>query len=831
MKTKTWINWMVVLGLLVASFGVIPYTQPVVQAATIVRVIPGGSTSAGCGSTWATACELQTALTGASAGTEIWVAAGTYKPGTTRTDTFQLKSGVAFFGGFAGTETSREQRDWGANLTVLSGDIGVEGDKSDNSYSVVTGSGVDATTILDGFTVSGGNTPLYGGGMYNFRGSPSLANVIFSDNKAAYGGAGMRNEKSSPSLTNVTFSGNDAGMGWGGGMSNSESNPILTNVTFSGNKAYSGAGMYNGGSNPDLTNVVFKRNSAGNIGGGIFNSNSSPLMTNVTFGSNLANNYGAGIYNRISSNPIIVNSILWGNTVQYKDGPQIYNEDESAPIILYSDIQGGCSAIPGNDCSGGGNIDINPLFSRELGDLEPVDEDYGDLHLRSESPAIDAGDNTAPGLVGVTTDLGGKPRFYDVPGIADTGLGPAPVIDMGAYEKQANDAPSAGNDRYNTDEGVSLHISAPGVLTNDSDPDGDQLTAVLETGPANGSLTLNSNGSFDYLPEKDYIGEVTFTYRASGGLLVSNIASVTITVSSIQYAPVAVQDIYSTTENTSLTVNSPGVLENDSDLNGDALSAILESGPNKGSLTLNPDGSFEYLPGLYNYGDVTFTYCAYDGQLQSNTATVTITVNNVNDAPVANDDNYITPENTKLTITAPGVLENDIERDDDPFTAVLVNGPSSGILTLNPEGSFNYIPEKDVRGWISFNYRATDGVLFSNLATVSILISSTKGPPIAIDDHYTITKNTVLAVDWPGVLKNDIDPYGGVLSANLESEPSRGSLSLNPAGDFTYLPETDFIGTVKFTYRAESIELISNIATVTIAIVEGSDIYLPLVIR
>ena len=154
MKTRTRINLIIVLVLLVASFGVMPNNQNPAQAATIVRVKPGGSTSTGCGSSWSNACELQTALASASAGDEIWVAAGTYYPGTNREDTFQLISGVALYGGFAGTETAREQRDWGTNLTVLSGDIGVPDDSSDNSYSVVTGSGVDTSAILDGFTIT-----------------------------------------------------------------------------------------------------------------------------------------------------------------------------------------------------------------------------------------------------------------------------------------------------------------------------------------------------------------------------------------------------------------------------------------------------------------------------------------------------------------------------------------------------------------------------------------------------------------------------------------------------------------------------------------------------
>ena len=147
---------------------------------------PGGT---GDCSSWANACELQTALTGATSGDEIWVAAGTYKPtaGTDRTATFQLKDGVALYGGFAGTETARSQRDPAVNITTLSGDIGISDDNSDNLYHVVTGE--DGATI-DGFTITAGNAnsgncpgkDCYGGGMYNSTSSPAVTNVVFNGN-------------------------------------------------------------------------------------------------------------------------------------------------------------------------------------------------------------------------------------------------------------------------------------------------------------------------------------------------------------------------------------------------------------------------------------------------------------------------------------------------------------------------------------------------------------------------------------------------------------------------------------------------------------------------
>ncbi len=141
-----------------------------------------------------------------------------------------------------------------------------------------------------------------------------------------------------------------------------------------------------------------------------------------------------------------------------------------------------------------------------------------------------------------------------------------------------------------------LTVAAPGVLGNDSDPDGDPLTAVLVTGPSHGSLTLNANGSFSYTPAADFTGADSFSYRASDGTLTSNVATVTLNVTAVNDAPVAAGDAYSTAEDTVLTVAAPGVLGNDGDPDGDPLTAVLVTGPSHGSLTLNANGSFSYTP-------------------------------------------------------------------------------------------------------------------------------------------------------------------------------------------------------------------------------------------
>jgi VCBS repeat-containing protein len=196
-----------------------------------------------------------------------------------------------------------------------------------------------------------------------------------------------------------------------------------------------------------------------------------------------------------------------------------------------------------------------------------------------------------------------------------------------------NRAPTAAADSYSTAEDTTLTVAAPGVLGNDGDLDGDALNAALVSGPAHGSLTLNANGGFTYTPTADYNGNDSFTYRAGDGTLQSGPATVTITVTGANDGPTATGDTYSTAEDTALTVAAPGVLGNDSDPDGDSLSALVDSGPAHGSLALNPDGSFTYTPAADYNGTDSFTYEASDGSLSSNPTTVTIAVAAANDAP------------------------------------------------------------------------------------------------------------------------------------------------------------------------------------------------------
>ena len=381
--------------------------------------------------------------------------------------------------------------------------------------------------------------------------------------------------------------------------------------------------------------------------------------------------------------------------------------------------------------------------------------------------------------------------------------------------------PVAVNDNYIVAPGATLTVSAPGVLANDTNVDGNPLTAVLQTGPSHGSLTLNANGSFSYTPKAGFSGTDSFTYYDTNGLAISNVATVTITVNNV---PVAYNDNYNAVSGTTLNIGAPGVLANDIMAGGNPLTAVLKTGPANGTLTLNSNGSFSYTPKAGFSGTDTFTYYDTIASVKSNVATVTITVYSV---PVANNDNYKVVCGTTLNIGAPGVLTNDTNADGNPLTAVLKTGPSHGSLTLNANGSFSYTPTAGFYGTDTFTYYDVNGPAISNTATVTILVYSV---PVANPDEYSAIENQQLNVNnAQGVLANDYDADGDTMTAALYAGPADGTLALNLDGSFSYLPTVGFFGVDTFEYTASDSNATSSPALVTITVysvpVANSDTY------
>ena len=301
-----------------------------------------------------------------------------------------------------------------------------------------------------------------------------------------------------------------------------------------------------------------------------------------------------------------------------------------------------------------------------------------------------------------------------------------------------NDAPVGTGESFTVNEDGVL---AGSVLGNDTDIDSDPLTAELVGGPSHAlSFTLNPDGTFSYTPAGNFNGTDSFTYKANDGTTNSNVVTVSLTINPVNDAPVGTGE--------SFTVNEDGVLAgsvlgNDTDIDSDPLTAVLVTGPSHAlSFTLNPDGSFNFTPTANFNGSDAFTYKANDGTTNSNVVTVSLTINPVNDAPVATGESFAGNEDDVLTGS---VLGNDTDIDSDPLTAVLVAEPSHGTLTLNSNGTFSFAPTPNFNGSDSFTYKTNDGTADSNVVTVSITITAVNDAPSLIRslDDIRVLEGTV----------------------------------------------------------------------------------------
>lgn len=324
----------------------------------------------------------------------------------------------------------------------------------------------------------------------------------------------------------------------------------------------------------------------------------------------------------------------------------------------------------------------------------------------------------------------------------------------------------------------------------------------------------SSNASETHTAEVNLSGShrVEVTYYERGGA-----AKVTFwweLIEPVNQRPTAAPDTYETMADEVLIVPAPGVLGNDEDLDGDTITASLSESPANGSVTLDANGSFVYLPDPGFAGEDSFTYIATDGSDNSEAATVTVTVILPNSAPVANDDSFQLKEDQVLEISAPGLLENDGDAEGQPLTAVLVSDVGHGDLILNEDGSFTYTPDPNYNGMDSFTYQVSDGDLSSNSAVVSIDIAPVNDIPLAFGDRAQGATGAIIEIN---VLANDDGMGDGAMSLEVVTSPVNGVVEV-VGNIIRYTPAAGFVGEDSFIYKATDIDGESSSAMVSVSI-------------
>lgn len=383
----------------------------------------------------------------------------------------------------------------------------------------------------------------------------------------------------------------------------------------------------------------------------------------------------------------------------------------------------------------------------------------------------------------------------------------------------ANDAPLAINDLADTALDSSITID---VLANDSDVDaGDTLdgSTLALTGTASNGLATVESGQVLYTPNVGFSGIDSFRYRVrdDNGAF-SNEATVRINVTGANSRPVANDDSATLDEDDSATIN---LLANDSDADGtlDADSVQIVSNPENGSVSLS-SGSATYTPNADFNGTDSFTYVvADDGGALSAGATVTLTVNGVDDAPRVADD---TAEILGQVLHSVNVLGNDSDVDGslNVTTVVIVDSPAQGVASVDPvTGAIGYTPGGGFTSQDSLTYTVQDNTAnVSEKATLTLQIAGLNEAPQAVDDATTLDEDDSVTVS---VLGNDIDADGNIDASSLTitAAPSNGIASVNGSGEIDYQPDANFNGTDQLQYTvADESGAPSNPATVVFTV-------------
>ncbi len=386
---------------------------------------------------------------------------------------------------------------------------------------------------------------------------------------------------------------------------------------------------------------------------------------------------------------------------------------------------------------------------------------------------------------------------------------------------------------YNLVHDKALAVDAAnGLLADTISPSGAALTIVgttsgspLTIATADGSVSINADGSFVYTPAWHYVGSDSFTYTVSDGVALSAPISVELAVTNTP--PVAANYSYTIAEDAVLTVTSPGVLTGISDADGDLLTVSVANGPSDGTLSLNAGGgsgtgSFTYTPGSGFSGTDSFTYNVSDG-VSTATGLVTVTVVAPLEPPVATAPSYSTYTGQPLNVTLGGLLSQASDPQNLPMQVNLLASTTHGTLTLNADGTFLYAPAPGYTGADSFVYTVSDGANGANpSAALTATISVISSVPVAGDGTLSVAENQTLTVPaTAGLLAISSDPNGDALAAELAANAAHGTVAVNSDGSFTYTPAANFTGTDSFGFTVSDGSIVSAVGVITIHVVSG----------
>ncbi|WP_438987830.1 Ig-like domain-containing protein, partial [Marivivens donghaensis] len=355
-----------------------------------------------------------------------------------------------------------------------------------------------------------------------------------------------------------------------------------------------------------------------------------------------------------------------------------------------------------------------------------------------------------------------------------------------------NEDPDAVDDVYDVDEDGSI-TSNP--LENDTDPNGDPLEITSITQPANGTAVLNDDGTVTYTPDPDFNGTDTITYEVSDGNGGTTTATVTYNVAPVGDAPVVVDDVATTDEDTPVTID---VLDNDSDPDGQPLTIGEATVPAEQGTVEIVNGELVFTPAPDFNGDATISYTAVDPDGNETPGEITVNVAPINDAPDAINDAITTDEDTPVTIDA---LDNDVDVDGDDLTITAASVPADQGTVEIIDNELVFTPAEDFNGEATISYSIEDGNGGTDTAEVAVTVEPVNDDPVAVDDIVTTDEDTPITFN-PAANDTDVDEDPLTVTSVGPIDPALGTVELVD-GEVVFTPAPNFNGPVEIHYTVD----------------------------
>ena len=637
---------------------------------------------------------------------------------------------------------------------VDAGDALLEGEAPDDDI-------IDANCGDDTISAGAGDDDIYAGGGDDVVSGGAGNDLIYGDSTLA-------------SAARESFNWSDAGFGPDETITDFTQNTGTVKVTYSNVKP----------SPKFVTSFSDDEQNTSNVDGGTETVSSTSSLSSVGFVSEQETRYALGFNTPVSNVEFNINDIDGDSVVRV----QAFNA-AGAPVGVM--LVGGdgltlldTDGVPGADTadSNGGYADApNPAYSMTVSIAGPVSR----VEITHEQ---DGPDNTSvnitdvfftPGEAGAVCEDGNDSLSGDEGDDTIFGEGGNDTIIGGV----GADSLSGGDDADLFVGGNAGDVVDGGTDGDDRDTldlsDSGPLRVVDQTLDADGDST---SGTIEFLNEDGTVsGSMTFTE-------IETLILPDDPVDPENFAPVATDDTAVTDEETLVNI---AVLANDTDPEGDALT-ITEATSEHGTVAIRPNGTLDFTPNPDFFGEAVIDYTITDGNGGFDDSRVFVTVNNVNDAPVANDDTAITGVGESVTIP---VLVNDTDADNDPLTVTAATSPN-GDVVINSDGTITFTPTPGFTGDASIDYTVDDGNGGTDTAQVSVSVGETSGPPVAVDDTAVTNEDTEVTIP---VLANDTDPEDDTLTVTAATSPN-GDVVINDNGTITFTPAPDFNGEAVITY-------------------------------